>query len=61
MNQCPKCNSWIVPKKADTYYCKECKYGWKQEVPGGKICDSCGDVVMYCKCYEDVIKEINEK
>ena len=23
-------------------------------------CKACGDVIMYCKCYEDVIKEIEK-
>ena len=27
------------------------------EKAGSKICKHCGDVVMYCKCYEDVIDE----
>ena len=47
----------VVEKNDPTYHCKECKHEWKDEDPGEKICKSCGDVMMYCKCYEDVIDE----
>ena len=51
MNKCPKCNILIVPYDIDKYYCKDCKYKWNQEDPGGRVCKHCDDVVMYCSCY----------
>ena len=26
-----------------------------------EVCKHCGDVIMYCKCYEDVIKSIESE
>jgi len=47
-----------IRENAPVYHCKECKYEWKdEEITGERICKSCGDVVMYCKCYEDIINE----
>ena len=33
------------------YICKECKRKWDKDT---KYCNTCGDVVMYCKCYEAI-------
>ena len=40
------------------WHCNKCKYEWE---PGEEKCEICLDVKMYCKCYEDVIKEAKEK
>ena len=40
------------------FLCNECKYEWKKEKSGEKICKICEDVVIFCKCYEDVIEDI---
>jgi len=42
------------------YHCNKCQHEWVKG-PGEQICDTCLDVVMYCKCYEDVIKDIEGK
>ena len=34
-------------------HCKSCEFEWNKD---DKFCGSCGDVVMYCKCYEDMYK-----
>tara|TARA_Y100001960_G_C14410237_1_gene697799 strand:+ start:42 stop:320 length:279 start_codon:yes stop_codon:yes gene_type:complete len=48
----------VIREDAPDYHCKDCEYEWKkEESPGEKICKTCGDVVMYCKCYEDLIDE----
>ena len=39
----------MSPYDEKMYRCKECKRKWDK---GTKYCKSCGDVVMYCKCYE---------
>ena len=39
----------MSPYDEKMYRCKECKRNWDK---GTKYCKSCGDVVMYCKCYE---------
>ena len=52
---CPDCESKNIvsagmsPYDEKMYRCKECKRKWDK---GTKYCKSCGDVVMYCKCYE---------
>ena len=40
------------------FLCNACKYEWKKEKSGEKICKICEDVVIFCKCYEDVIEDI---
>ena len=35
-------------------HCNSCEYDWNKET---KYCAECGDVVMYCKCYEDMYKK----
>ncbi len=40
------------------YHCNKCKHEWDA---GQERCKICLDVKMYCKCYEDVIKEIEGK
>ena len=37
-------------KKQADRYCKECEFKWNKD---DKFCDTCGDVVMLCKCYEE--------
>ena len=43
-------------KDRPEYHCNKCQHEWAKG-PGEQICDTCLDVVMYCKCYEDVIKD----
>ena len=56
---CPDCNSenaiklkW-KPYKEQVYKCKDCQTLWDKNT---EYCKECRDVVMYCKCYEDMYK-----
>tara|TARA_Y100001970_G_scaffold75158_1_gene95249 strand:- start:1091 stop:1360 length:270 start_codon:yes stop_codon:yes gene_type:complete len=51
----------VIREGMPDYRCKECKYEWEDENYAERTCNTCGDVVMYCKCYEDVIKDIMDE
>ena len=46
------CGIRMDEKQADRH-CNACKFEWNKE---DKFCGSCGDVVIFCKCYEDMYK-----
>ncbi len=54
---CPDCKSKNIvhsgkgPYDGKLYRCKDCKRKWDKDT---KYCKRCGDVVMYCKCYEEI-------
>ena len=50
----------VIRANSPDYHCKECKYEWEDENYGERTCNTCGDVVMYCTCYEDVINEYGD-
>tara|TARA_B100000427_G_C14992498_1_gene370337 strand:- start:76 stop:351 length:276 start_codon:yes stop_codon:yes gene_type:complete len=50
-------DDYDIHKGLPDYRCKECKHEWKDENYAERTCNTCGDVVMYCTCYEDVIDE----
>ena len=42
------------------YQCNKCRFEWPTP-KGENTCDTCLDVIMYCKCYKSVIKENDGK
>jgi transposase-like protein len=53
---CPDCKSKNIvhlgkgPYDEKLYKCKECGRKWDKD--NTRYCKACGDVVMYCSCYE---------
>tara|TARA_Y100001970_G_scaffold145495_1_gene178648 strand:+ start:1429 stop:1626 length:198 start_codon:yes stop_codon:yes gene_type:complete len=63
-NRCPDCNekvgekSFLKKYEKNLYLCSSCNRAWDEST---KYCKICYDVVMYCRCYEDVIDDIMGK
>ncbi len=41
-------------KNRPDYRCNNCQKEWSDDI---KICNTCLDVIMYCKCYEKSIDD----
>ena len=50
MEEKRKCCIEVGANQANRH-CRACEFEWNKD---DKFCGSCGDVVMYCKCYEDM-------
>ncbi len=57
ISNCPNCDSKDIiktnmkPYKEYIYKCRVCKTSWDKNT---KYCNTCLDVAIYCKCYEDI-------
>jgi len=45
------CSIILGEKQADRY-CKACEFKWNKD---DRFCKRCGDVELFCKCYEDSV------
>ena len=54
---CPDCDSEKIiqlewkPYDEQTYKCKNCKRTWDKNT---KYCKVCLDVIIFCKCHEEI-------
>mgnify|MGYP001191086227 FL=1 len=50
----------VIIDESPKFHCNSCSYDWPMDHPGERECKHCGDVVMYCSCYERSIDDIME-